>query len=138
MEITARIRNGKGNHRVTVASGGTARPVAISAKADGRGSSINGGELLMLALATCYCNDVYREAARMDIDVATVEVEARADFEGIGGAAFNLRYRARIDSAASAAQIEALLGRTDAVAEVHNTLRAGVEILREAWSADPA
>jgi hypothetical protein len=74
----------------------------------------------------------------MNIDVAAVEVEALADFEGIGWAAFNLRYRASIDSAASAAHIEVLLERTDAVAEVHNTLRAGVEILREAWSADPA
>lgn len=138
MEITACIRNGKGDHRVTVATGGNARPVVIAAKADGRGSSINGGEFLMLALATCYCNDVYREAARMNLDVAAVEVEARGNFEGIGCAAFNVRYRARIESSASAAEIEALLDRTDAVAEVHNTLRAGVEIRREAWTADPA
>ena len=138
MEITARIRHADGDQRATVATGDSAQTVAISAKPDGRGSSINGGELLMLALATCYCNDVYREAARMDIDVSAVEVEARAEFEGIGGAAFNLRYRARVESAASAAEIEALLERTDAVAEVHNTLRAGVEIRREAWGADAA
>jgi hypothetical protein len=34
---------------------------------DGGGSSANGGELLCLALATCYCNDVYREAKKRGI-----------------------------------------------------------------------
>ena len=125
MEVTARIRKGRGDHRVTVATGGTARPVAIAAKADGRGSSIKGGELPVLALAICCCNDVDRDAARMSIDIATVQVETRAGFEGSGRAAFNLRCRARIESAASAAEVEALLDRTDAVAEVHKWPASG-------------
>ena len=85
----------------------------------------------MLALATCYCNDLYREAARLDIPVDSVEVEASADFPGIGLAATNICYRARVSSPAPAARIAELLRQTDAVAEVHNTLRAGVAVTLE-------
>jgi organic hydroperoxide reductase OsmC/OhrA len=133
MEISARVRNGAGAHEATVATGASSQAVAIAAKSSGPGSAVNGGELLMLALATCYCNDVYREAARMSVPVAAVEVEARGEFNGVGLGAANVSYRARIESPASDAEIEALLERTDAVAEVHNTLRAGVQVRREPW-----
>ena len=87
----------------------------------------------MLALATCYGNDLYREANRPGIILRGIEVEAEADFEGIGLAATNIRYRARVDSPASAADIEKLFRETDAVAEIHNTIRSGarVELERE-------
>ncbi|MGB2817904.1 MAG: OsmC family protein [Burkholderiaceae bacterium] len=133
MNISAHVHNAAGDHRVTVATGLATQSLAIAAKVEGSGSSVNGGELLMLALATCYCNDVYREAARMNIEVASVEVEALGDFDGVGLAAANVRYRARIESPASEAEVQALLDRTDAVAEVHNTVRAGVQVVREPW-----
>lgn len=82
----------------------------------------------MLALATCYCNDIYREAARLGIQVDGVSVEATAEFAGVGLAATNVRYRAVIDSPAPAGDIARLLRETDGVAEVHNTLRAGVPV----------
>ena len=133
MEISARVRNGAGAHQASVTTGGSSHAVAIAAKPTGPGSVVNGGELLMLALATCYCNDLYREAARLSVPVTSVEIEARADFNGVGLGAANVRYRARIESPATDAEIEALLDRTDAVAEVHNTLRAGVQVRREPW-----
>lgn len=82
----------------------------------------------MLALATCYCNDLYREAARLGIELDSVEVEASAEFAGVGLAATNIRYRANVVSAAPAAAIEDLLCQTDTVAEVHNTVRAGTAV----------
>lgn len=87
----------------------------------------------MLALATCYCNDVYREAERLGISVESVQVEATAEFPGVGLAAQNIRYQAKIQSSASLQEVERLLRETDAVAEVHNTLRSGVpvQLLRE-------
>jgi hypothetical protein len=36
----------------------------------------------MLALATCYCDDLYREASRLGISLQRVEVEASATFAG--------------------------------------------------------
>jgi len=133
MEISARLFNGGGSHRASVSSAGHSQPVQVAAKTTGPGSAVNGGELLMLALATCYCNDLYREAARMNISVDSVEVEARADFDGIGLGAANVTYRARIESPASDSEIEFLLEQTDAVAEVHNTLRNGTAVTRCAW-----
>ena len=59
MEITATVRNAAGTHEVLLRTDATTQPLAIAAKAAGRGSAVNGGELLMLALATCYCNDLY-------------------------------------------------------------------------------
>jgi hypothetical protein len=82
----------------------------------------------MLALATCYCNDLFREAARLGIPVALAEVEASADFPGIGLAAKNIRYRVRVESSAPQADVAKLLRETDAVAEVHNTIRAGAPV----------
>jgi organic hydroperoxide reductase OsmC/OhrA len=95
---------------------------------------VNGGEFLMLALATCYCNDIYREAARLSIPVDSVEVEARADFSGVGIAAKNISYRAQVESSAPAGDIEELLRQTDAVAEVQNTIRARVEVSLLPWN----
>lgn len=128
MEISARVTSTPDVHTVRVQTDASEKTLAVSAKADGRGSAINGGEFLMLALATCYCNDLYREAARLGMALDAVDVEARAEFPGIGLAARNVSYRAWVRSPAPATEIERLLARTDAVAEVHNTLRAGVPV----------
>ena len=128
MEISATVRNTQARHEVTVRTGEAARLLAVPAKPAGGGSAVNGGEFLMLALATCYCNDLYREAQRLGIVLDGVEVEATADFPGIGLAATNICYSARVTSPASAAEVAELLRQTDAVAEVHNTVRAGVPV----------
>jgi len=129
MQITAQVSNTAASHAVHVTTAGQARPLAIAGRAGG-GSAVNGGEFLMLALATCYCNDLYREAARLQIELTAVEVEARAEFDGIGLAARDVQYRARVVSPAPAELVEQLLRETDAVAEVHNTLRAGTAVTR--------
>ncbi|OHE89646.1 MAG: hypothetical protein A2213_03410 [Lysobacterales bacterium RIFOXYA1_FULL_68_6] len=58
-----------------------------------------------------------------------MEVEATAHFPGVGLAASDIRYRARVVSAADPAAIATLLRHTDAVAEVHNTLRSGQPVV---------
>jgi organic hydroperoxide reductase OsmC/OhrA len=136
VRVAARIRNTGDDHRVDVMTSGTTQNVSIAAKASGFGSAVNGGEFLMLALATCYCNDIYREAARLNIAVDSVEVEAQADFDGVGLAATNITYRARVASSASEAEIDALLCQTDAVAEVQNTIRAGASVSRKRWDRE--
>jgi organic hydroperoxide reductase OsmC/OhrA len=128
MEISATVKSSAPRHEVTVRTGAAAQALAIPAKATGKGSAVNGGELLMLALATCYCNDLYREAERLRIPLDSVEVEASAQFPDIGLAARNIRYRARVSSPAPASALADLLRQTDAVAEVHNTIRAGVPV----------
>lgn len=133
MEISAKVRNSSGAHEVAVVTSGAVRVLAVPAKDNGRGSSVNGGELLMLALATCYCNDLYREAERLGIPITGCEVVAKAQFNGIGLAAEAVTYAARVESSASAQDIERLLTETDRLAEIHNTLRAGCPVQRVAW-----
>jgi organic hydroperoxide reductase OsmC/OhrA len=128
MQIAASVINTAQAHEVCVRTDANARRLAIDAKSAGRGSSVNGGEFLVLALATCYCNDLFREAARLGIAIDRVEVEATAEFDGIGLGARDVRYRASVTSAAGAERIAQLLRETDAVAEIHNTLRAGCAV----------
>ena len=133
MEISAHIRNDGSAHQVRLRTGGTTQPLAIAAREAGQGSAVNGGELLMAALATCYCNDLYREAARLGIAITGCEVVATAQFNGVGLAAESVVYSARVRSPAAPEQVEALLDQTDRVAEIHNTLRAGCAVRRIAW-----
>jgi organic hydroperoxide reductase OsmC/OhrA len=129
MRIKAHITNSAQHHEAIVATNGSARHVAIPPRDGGNGSSINGGELLFLALATCYCNDVYREARAAGLQVEAVEVEVEGDFGGIGEAARNIVYRARATChETDRARVEELLRRTDAVAEIQNTLRNGAAV----------
>ena len=131
MKISAVVRNAASRHEVTVSTAGSEQSLTVPPKSDGAGSNVNGGEFLMLALATCYCNDLYREAARLGMSIESVEVQASAEFPGVGLAATNITYRARVASPASAAEIAELLRVTDAVAEIHNTLRSGVPVTLE-------
>lgn len=128
MEISAAVWSSAGSHQVRLRSGSAEHALVVAPKPTGGGSATNGGEFLMLALATCYCNDLYREAARLGTQLDAVEVEATAVFEGIGLAASSVRYRARVTSEASADAIERLMRETDVVAEAHNTLRKGVPV----------
>jgi organic hydroperoxide reductase OsmC/OhrA len=138
VHISALVKNAHGSHSVAVATGGSRKSLTIPCGAQGLGSAVNGGELLMLALATCYCNDLYREAARLGIAIDSVEVCASGDFDGVGLAARNISYQARVVSSASEIDIATLLRETDAVAEIHNTVRSGVPVKLEPWAAGGA
>jgi organic hydroperoxide reductase OsmC/OhrA len=123
MKISARVDNAYRTHTVTLATDERAHALSIAPRADGVGSSANGGELLCLALATCYCNDLYREAKKRGIEVQRVEVEVEATFGAEGAAAERLAYHARVSARAPRQEIIDLMQHTDRVAEIQNTLR---------------
>lgn len=137
MEISARIHSRASTLEMSVDSAGASRALALPAMPDGRGSAVNGGELLMAALATCYCNDLYREAARLGIGIDGCEVTATASFDGVGLGATRIAYSARVESAAPIQQIERLLSETDRLAEIHNTIRGGCPVERVPWPGQP-
>ena len=128
MKISASIKNEFNRHEVKVTTNDAVKELLIFPKNTGYGSSVNGGEMLMLALATCFCNDIYREAAKRNIPVNGVEVICHADFGAEGEPGVNFRYQVRVTSDASPIEIEDLIRHTDAVAEIHNTLRKGVVV----------
>src|SRR5512134_1536231 len=123
MKITARLLNREGEHQVSLSTNDNTRSLSIAPKPSGFGSSANGGELLFLALATCYCNDIYREAAKRGLRVEHVEVEVEGDFGAEGEPARNVTYWAKVTAQASEADIRELMSHTDRVAEIQNTLR---------------
>jgi uncharacterized OsmC-like protein len=77
--------------KTTVQTNDSSKQISIQPKSNGQGSSINGGELLLLSVATCFCNDLYREAAKRKINIEQVEVVATGEFgaEGEPGLIFS-------------------------------------------------
>ncbi|HTQ28840.1 MAG TPA: OsmC family protein [Puia sp.] len=128
MKISARINSRLNHHHVEVQTNDLLKEVSIAPKPAGLGSSVNGGELLVLSLATCFCNDLYREAAKRNINLSAVEVECSSRFGAEGEAGSDFIYSVKLTTDASPAEQEALIRHTDQVAEIHNTLRKGVEI----------
>jgi uncharacterized OsmC-like protein len=80
MKISARVNNRYGKHEVSVRTNDIEHLLQVPPKANGTSSSVKGGEMLFLAMATCYCNDLYREAAARKINIKKVEVEVEGEF----------------------------------------------------------
>ena len=128
MKISAIIKNELNTNVTQIATDNQAKSIAIVSKESGYGSSVKGGELLALSLAVCFCNDIYREATKRNLMITKVEVEVSCDFGGEGDPGTNFKYKPRIESDASPAQIQELIAHTDSVAEIHKTLRQGVNV----------
>lgn len=97
-------------------------------QAGGMGLGFSGGELLLLAIGGCYCNDLFREAARLGIVITSVQVDVQADWGGDPVRAQEVTYSTRIEAEASEAEILALIEQTDRVAEIPNSLRLGTPV----------
>lgn len=128
MTISASIKSEFNQHEIVVQTNDSAKEMTIAAKPSGFGSSINGGELLMLSLATCFCNDIYREAAKRNIAVSGVDVTFSSEFGADGEPGLNFTYTVNVKSDAPASEIDELIRHTDRIAEIHNTLRKGVRV----------
>jgi organic hydroperoxide reductase OsmC/OhrA len=128
MIISAKVDSQFKRQNVTLKTGTNAHALEIPPKASGFGSSANGGEVLCLALATCYANDLYREAAKQSIEVVGVEVEVEAEFGAEGEPARHISYQVLVRAKASETDILDLITHTDRVAEVQNTLRLGMPV----------
>ena len=129
MHISASILNTGHQNEVRVTTNTISKQIVIPAKAEGKGSSVNGGELLFLALATCFCNDIYSEAAKRHLEIKSVEVIVSGEFGGEGEPGRNIQYEVKVDSDHREEVIRDLITYVDQVAEVHNTLRVGTPIV---------
>ena len=130
MVISATLKNSHRQNEIIVSTNNNKKEISIPAKTEGKGSSVNGGELLFLSLATCFCNDIYREAAHRNMQIDSVEVNVSGEFGKEGEAGSNIIYDANIESPnSSSQQIDELIKYVDKVAEIHNTLRKGVSVI---------
>ncbi len=115
-------------HDVQLSTGDRTSNVEIPPKPTGFGSRATGGELLMLALATCYCNDIDREAAKLRIEVSRLRgVQRRVPAEG--QPAKDITYTARITGKASEQQLRDLAAQADRVAKIQNTVRSAIPVV---------
>ena len=128
MRISATLKNSPGKNDIIVSTDDARKNVSIPSKSSGYGSSVNGGELLFLSLATCFCNDLYREADRRRLKIKSLEVTVFGDFGAEGEPASNISYQVNIQSDHSQDEIAGLIDHVDRVAEIHNTLRKGVKV----------
>ena len=94
----------------------------------GQGMGFSGGQLLLLALGACYANDIFREAVKRDLEVLGVRVVVECDWEGDPPRATNVRYSTRVEAEAPEDEIMDLIHHVDEIAEVHGTLRGGVDV----------
>lgn len=128
MHIIATIKNSLQQNDIVVDTDGNKKKLVIPAKPNGQGSSVNGAELLFLSLATCFCNDIYREAVRRNITIQSVEVTVLGEFGKEGEPASHISYKTTIQSDAPQNEITALIDHVDKIAEIHNTLRNGIAV----------
>ena len=129
MHISATIKNNNQQNDIIVSTENNKKELSIPAKPDGKGSSVNGGELLFLSLATCFCNDVYREAARRNISIESIEVNVAGEVGNEGEPASNIYYEVHIQSDNSDEEINKLINDVNKIAEIHNTLRKGIHVI---------
>ena len=97
-------------------------------EAGGMGLGFNGGELLLLAIGGCYCNDIFREAAKRSMVIKSVQVDVEADWGGEPVRAQNVTFATRIEAEASEEEILDLIEYTDRIAEIPNSLRLGTPV----------
>lgn len=128
MKISATVTSQLNQLETLVQTNDSAKQIPIPPKNTDYGSSINGGELLLLSIATCFCNDLYRESRKRNITITSVEVMATGEFGADGEPGTNFQYKANVTSDATPEEIRQLIEHTDKVAEIHNTLRKGISV----------
>lgn len=128
MQISATIKSEYNKIETLLSTNEVSKSLHVAVKPTGFGAAVNGGELLMLSLATCFCNDIYREAGKRNIHVTAVQINVNGEFGGEGEPGFNFSYSANVIADATDEEIASLITYTDKVAEIQNTLRKGVSI----------
>ena len=122
------MHNVDGKLDVMMKVGDKTNSLQIAPKRNGYGSAISGGEILFLAIATCYCNDLYREGKKLGIEVESVEVDVDGDFGGPGEPSTNVKCKIQITAKAGEEEIHKLVEHTDSIAEIPMSLRNGTAI----------
>jgi hypothetical protein len=93
------------------------------------GAPATGAQALHLSVALCVLNDLYREAARLGIEVAGVVVEADGGFDD-DWRSTGVVYAVELESPGSAEEQAHLLRVVDDVAEIPRAIRAGAAVTR--------
>lgn len=93
-------------------------------------ADFTGAYLHHLAVAGCVLNDVYREAANLEMKIDGVRVRACGGFDSVTWASTGIEYDVDIASDAADSDIEYLIRVVDDAAEIPKTLRSATKVVR--------
>ena len=99
------------------------------ASSGGRGLGFNGGQLLYAAIAGCYSNDLYREAATMGITLRRVSIDVDGDFPARGEPSLPITVDLEVDGDASEDRLRELVDLVDRIAEIPNSIRGTTPVV---------
>ena len=102
----------------------TDRPAA----AGGRGLGFNGGQLLYAAIAGCYSNDLYREAAAVGLSLSRVVITVDGDFPKRGEPSTPITVDVEVEGDADEERLRELVELVDTIAEIPNTIRGATPV----------
>jgi len=125
---TVEIRTISGSSLAVGSSGPRTVTIDRTKESGGLGLGFSGGELLLLAIGGCYSNDIFREAAKRNVSVTSVQVKVQAEWAGDPVRAQNVSFDVSVEADASEAEVNELIQHTDRVAEIPNSLRLGTEV----------
>ena len=104
--------------------------------AGGRGLGLNGGQLLYAAIAGCFSNDLYREAATLGIRLTRVAVTVDGDFPGRGQPSTPITVELEVAGDAPDATLRELVALVDEIAEIPNSIRGTTPVTLGAVRVD--
>jgi len=96
--------------------------------AGGRGLGFNGGQLLYAAIAGCYSNDLYREAATIGISLSRVAITVDGDFPKRGEPSTPISVNIEVEGDAPEARLRELVQLVDTIAEIPNSIRGATPV----------
>jgi putative redox protein len=108
------------------------------AAAGGGGLGFSGGQLLYMAIAACWSNDLYREAATMGVDIDGVEITVDGDFPARGSGSTPITVEVVVRSSAPEERVRELIAEVERVAEIPRAIRDATPIELSASVERPA
>ncbi len=121
--VSAGSLRSDGAHAIQLPHRWTSEGVTVEA-------TFSGAHLLHLAAAGCVLNDIYREAATLDIQIDGLRVSAAGGFDTETWTSTGITYSVELSSPASPHDLARLLDRVDDIAEIPRAIRAGATVQR--------
>lgn len=128
MKVSATVKSSVDHHEIVVKTNEKEKVMQLSARSSGHESSITGSELLMLSLATCFCDEIYREAGKRNLQISGVEVIVNGEFGAEGEQGTHFTCSMKVASNEPEDEINDLILHTDQAAEIPKTLRKGISV----------
>ena len=108
-----------GSHTVTID-----RPEA----AGGRGLGYGGGQLLLLSVGACYCNNLFHAADERGVTIRSVEIEVSGTWTEEPMVSEGIVISAKVAADAGEAEILDLMSQANDASTVGNSLRQGIPV----------